>query len=378
MINRLDKLLSLVIAAVMTLSSFSFNSLHTKVVRTDTEDYIGLKTAYEDYFKIGVAGSSSTLLDNKEMVIKNFNSVTCENAMKVYAIHPAENNWQFAEADAIANFCRENGLVMRGHTLVWGYAYDVCPWMMYDGDDYASPELFYARLKDHVTTIINRYDDVVYAWDVVNEALNYDRSDKFKDYLVYQIYGEDYIKNTFRFAEEALDAIGSDAKLFLNETKMERSNVKANYTYDYIKELKAQGIRVDGVGIQGHYDFYHPNESARRIDKNIKRFAALGLDVEITEMDITVYDDILPGVKYEALSQWRETFQRERYKQIFKVYRDNADVITNVTFWGVNDAVSYRGISEDRQDWPLLFDINSEPKSNYYAVTDFYFTVDVK
>ena len=137
-------------------------------------------------------------------------------------------------------------------------------------------------------------------------------------------------------------------------------------------------FRSDGIGIQGHYDFYHPNESAHRIDKNIKRFAALGLDVEITEMDITVYDDILPGVKYETLPQWRETYQRERYKKIFKVYRDNADVITNVTFWGLNDAVSYRSVGENRADWPLLFDINSEPKSNYYAVTDFYFTVDVK
>ena len=112
MINRLDKLLSLLIAAVMTLSSFSFDSLHTEVVRTDTEDYIGLKIAYEDYFKIGVAGGSRTLLENKEMVLKNFNSITCENAMKVYAIHPAENNWQFAEADAVANLCRDRKSVV--------------------------------------------------------------------------------------------------------------------------------------------------------------------------------------------------------------------------------------------------------------------------
>lgn len=378
MINRLDKLFSVVIAAVMALSSFSFDSLHTEVVRTDTEDYIGLKTAYEDYFKIGVAGGTYSLLGNEEMVLKNFNSVTCENAMKVNIIHPAENNWQFDRADAMADFCRENGLVMRGHTLVWGQAYDSCPWMLYDGDDYASPELFYARLRDHVTTIINRYDDVVYAWDVVNESLNYDRSGKYKDYLVYRLYGADYLKNTFRFAAQALDAIGSDAKLFLNESKVERNNFKMEYTYDFIKELQAQGIRVDGVGIQGHYDFFHPNESARRVDKIIKRFASLGLDVEITEMDITVYDDILPGVKYETLPQWRETYQLERYKKLFQVYRDNADVITNVTFWGLNDAVSYKTVGENRADWPLLFDIHSEPKNNYYAVTDFYFIKDVK
>lgn len=373
MINYLDKFLSVIIAAVMAVSSFTFDSLCTKVVRTDTGDYIGLKTAYADYFKIGVAVSAQSLFDNKDMILKNFNSITCENAMKVYAIHPAEDDWAFAEADTIADFCRANGLVMRGHTLVWGYAYDVCPWMLYDGENYASPELFYARLKTHITTIIERYDDVVYCWDVVNEPLNYNSTDMYKDYPVYRIYGAEYVKKAFEFAMAALDNLGSDAKLFLNETKVVNNTVKMNYTYDLIKSLLEQGIRVDGVGMQGHFDFYSPNESARRLDKYIKRFASLGIDVEITEMDITVYDDILPDVKYETLPKWRETLQRERYRMFFKVLRDNAEFITNVTFWGVNDAVSYRGISKDRQDWPLLFDKDSKPKSNYYAVTDFYF-----
>lgn len=373
MINYLDKFLSVIIAAVMAVSSFTFDSLCTKVVRTDTGDYIGLKTAYADYFKIGVAVSAQSLFDNKDMILKNFNSITCENAMKVYAIHPAEDDWAFAEADTIADFCRANGLVMRGHTLVWGYAYDVCPWMLYDGENYASPELFYARLKTHITTIIERYDDVVYCWDVVNEPLNYKSTDMYKDYPVYRLYGAEYVKKAFEFAMAALDNLGSDAKLFLNETKVVNNTVKMDYTYDLIKSLLEQGIRVDGVGMQGHFDFYSPNESARRLDKYIKRFASLGIDVEITEMDITVYDDILPDVKYETLPKWRETLQRERYRIFFKVLRDNADVITNVTFWGVNDAVSYRGISKDRQDWPLLFDKDANPKSNYYAVTDFYF-----
>ncbi|HOO26283.1 MAG TPA: endo-1,4-beta-xylanase, partial [Clostridiales bacterium] len=142
---------------------------------------------------------------------------------------------------------------------------------------------------------------------------------------------------------------------------------------ELIKEMKAEGIRVDGLGIQGHYDFMHPNESIRRIDKNIKRFAALGLDIEFTEVDMTVYSDI-DLHKLETLPLWRETYQKERYRQIFKVYRDNADVITNVTFWGVNDKESYRRWEKGgRNDWALLFDENSQPKSAYYAVTDFYF-----
>ncbi len=378
MINRLDKLFSVVIAAVMALSSFSFDSLHTEVVRTDTEDYIGLKAAYEDYFRIGVAGGTYSLFNNEEMVLKNFNSITCENAMKVNVIQPTQGNWQFAQADAIANFCRENGIEMRGHTLVWAEAYEACPWMLYDGEDYASPELFYARLKEHITTIIERYDDVVYCWDVVNEPMNYNRTGTYKDYLVYRLYGADYVKKAFQSAAEVLDNLGSDAKLFLNETKMINNTVKMNYTYDLVKSFLDQGVRIDGIGIQGHFDFYSGNESARRLDKCIKRFADLGLDVEITEMDITVYGNLLPNAKYETLPQWRETLQRERYRMFFDVLRDNADVVTNVTFWGVNDAVSYRGHSKNREDWPLLFDVDSNPKSNYYAVTDFYFTQSVK
>lgn len=373
MIAALDKMLSVVVALLMAVSTLSLDPLFSRVERTDTGDYIGLKTAYEDYFLIGAAVSAQSLFANEEMVLKNFNSITCENAMKIYALEPSEGNWQFAEADAIADFCRANGLVMRGHTLVWGYAYEVCPWMLYDGKNYASPELFYARLKEYITTVIERYDDVVYCWDVVNEALSYDNTGTYKDYLVYQLYGADYVKKAFEFAREALDRIGSDAKLFYNETKTERNQIKMDYTYRLIKSLLDQGIRVDGVGLQGHFDFYHPNESARRLDQEIKRFAGLGIDVEITEMDITVYDDIFPGVKYETLPKWRETLQRERYRSYFKVLRDNADVITNVTFWGVNDAVSWRALGKDRPDWPLLFDKDSKPKSNYYAVTDFYF-----
>lgn len=371
---RLDRFLCILVTLIMAVSSFSFDTVFTRVERTDTEDYIGLKDAYADYFLVGTAVSAQSLFDNEAMILKNFNSITCENAMKIYAIQPREGVWQFAEADAIADFCRANGIKMRGHTLVWAEAYEHCPWMLYDGDTFASEELFYARLKEHISTIIERYDDVVYCWDVVNEPMGYDRKSEYKDYPIYRAFGPDYVKKTFEFAAETLDRLGSDAKLFLNETKVVNNNVKADYTYNLIKRFLAHGIRVDGVGLQGHFDFYSPNESARRLDKTIKRFASLGIDVEITEMDITVYDDILPGVKYDALPAWREAFQRERYRAYFKVLRDNADVITNVTFWGVHDGVSYRGISKDRQDWPLLFDKDANPKSNYYAVTDFYFT----
>ncbi|NLP48657.1 MAG: endo-1,4-beta-xylanase [Clostridiales bacterium] len=373
MLDLLDRAFALLVAALMALSSLFLGTGGGQVERTDGDDYIGLKAAYEDYFKIGVAVSSRTMNENKEMILKNFNSITCENAMKVDNIHPAENDWRFGEADKIADFCRENGLVMRGHTLVWGQAYDSCPWMMYDGDDYASPELFYERMKDHIFTIIHRYDDVVYCWDVVNEALNYDKSQKYKDYLVYRLYGEEYVKQSFRFAAQALDEIGSDAKLFYNETKLARNGTKSDYTYEFLKELQAEGIRVDGLGIQGHYDFMHPNESIRRIEKEIKRFAPLGLDIEFTEVDMTVYNDI-DLHKFETIPAWREVYQRERYRQIFKVYRDYAHVITNVTFWGVNDVESYRRWDKGgRNDWALLFDENSQPKSSYYAVTDFYF-----
>ena len=132
----------------------------------------GLKDAYKDYFTIGVAVNKFNISDPVQTAIikKQFSSVTAENAWKPGEIHPKEGVWNFGLADSIANFCRENGIKMRGHCLCWHSQF--ADWMFVDKKGKpVKKEVFYQRLREHIHTVVNRYKDVVYAWDVVNEAM---------------------------------------------------------------------------------------------------------------------------------------------------------------------------------------------------------------
>ena len=133
----------------------------------------GLKDAYKDYFTIGVAVNQTNVTDAAQIAIikKQFNSVTAENDWKPGEIHPQEGVWNFEKADKIANFCRENGIKMRGHCICWHSQF--ADWMFTDKKGKpVKKEVFYERLRDHIHTVVNRYKDVVYAWDVVNEAIS--------------------------------------------------------------------------------------------------------------------------------------------------------------------------------------------------------------
>ena len=133
----------------------------------------GMKDTYSDYFLIGVALNQRNVSDQDQinLVKKEFNSITAENDMKPGELHPKEGVWNFEKADKIADFCRQNGIKLRGHCLCWHSQF--CDWMFTDkkGKE-VKKEVFYERLRDHIHTVVNRYKDVVYAWDVVNEAMS--------------------------------------------------------------------------------------------------------------------------------------------------------------------------------------------------------------
>ena len=140
--------------------------------QVDPRANVGLKDAYKDYFTIGVALNQRNISDDaqKALTIKQFNSVTAENDWKPGEIHPKEGVWNFERADKIANFCRANGIKMRGHCLCWHSQF--ADWMFTDKNGKeVSKEVFYERLREHIHTVVKRYKDVVYAWDVVNEAM---------------------------------------------------------------------------------------------------------------------------------------------------------------------------------------------------------------
>ena len=137
------------------------------------EDNRTLKEAYKDYFTIGVAVNFRNMQNEaeRELVKREYNSVTAENAMKVGSLHPSEGVWNWKEADSIANFCRVNKIPLRGHNLCWHAQF--ADWMMYDKKgNFVKKEVFYERLRDHIHTVVNRYKDIIYCWDVVNEAIS--------------------------------------------------------------------------------------------------------------------------------------------------------------------------------------------------------------
>lgn len=335
--------------------------------RLGDENYTGLKDCYADYFDIGAAvgGWHCTNAETAEFLKKNYSSLTAENAFKQAALNPKEDVWNFGEADTIADFCRENGVKLRGHCLVWG---GLGSWMTRDAEgNLVAKEILYERMHSYITTVVTRYKDIVRVWDVVNEPFGYDRKDgEFKDCDFYQICGEEYITKAFEFAHEA----DPTAKLCLNECKVVNNNVKQKYLLKYLKKWLDEGVPISAVGIQGHWDTFEINESPRRLQNVIDKLYALGVDIQITEVDMKIAASKKDF--FETVPKNTELIQTRKYSRMFEVLRKNADKISSVTFWGINDNRTQK--DENGQTfyrWELLFDKDNMPKNAFYAVCDF-------
>lgn len=362
----LTKILSffLSIISLITLNPLSNYDYFDKL---GDENYTGLKECYADFFNIGAAvgGWHCRNSEYAEFLLKNFSSLTAENAFKQPATNPAEGVWNFTEADTIADFCRENGLKLRGHCLVWG---GLGSWMSRDSDgSLVSKEVYYKRLREYITVMMTRYGDIVNVWDVVNEPFGYDRKDgEFKDNDLYRICGEEYITKAFEIAHE----VDPTAVLCLNECKVVNNNVKQKYLLKYVEKWISEGVPIHAVGIQGHWNTFEINESPRRLQKVIDKLYALGVDIQITEVDMEVTAD--KGDIFEAVPKNTELLQTKKYSQMFEVLRKNADKISSVTFWGVNDNRPQKTADgETYFNWQLLFDKNNMPKNAFYAICDF-------
>lgn len=332
----------------------------------------GLKDYFKDYFPIGAAVTPRNLQgEEAQMVLKNFNSLTAENDMKMGPIHPEETRYNWAPADAIVNFAHDNGLKMRGHTLCW---HNQTPnWFFTDKDGKeVTKEVLLQRLKEHITTVVTRYKGKIYAWDVVNEVIDDNDEKYFRESKFYKIAGEDFVAKAFEYAHEA----DPDAILFYNDYNTENPG-KRDRIYNMLKKLIDAKVPVHGVGLQGHWSIYNdPTEELLR--ESIRKFSSLGLKVQVTELDISVYEgedsrrEIKPGEVTEFTSE-KEQKQIDQYKMVFRVLRENKDVITGVTFWNVSDKRSWldnfpvRG----RKNYPLLFDQNLKPKKAYWEVVRF-------
>ena len=330
-----------------------------------------LKDTYKDYFPVGVAVAPRSLKGaDTGLIVEQFNSLTPENAMKMGPIHPEQNRFVWQGPDEIVDFALQHGMKVRGHTLCW---HNQTPkWFFTDSSgSQVNREVLLTRLKEHINAVVGRYKGKIYAWDVVNEAVPDTGNDIYRRSKFYEIIGEDYIEKAFEYAHAA----DPSAKLFYNDYNTE-SSAKREKIFQLMKKLKSKNVPVHGVGLQGHWSIYEP--TAADLEKSITQFASLGLAVQITELDVSVYPKEherreRKSTDSSQLSAEMESKQAAQYKMIFDVFRKYKGVVTGVTFWNVSDKSSWLDNFPvpNRKDYPLLFDQNNRPKKAFQSVVDF-------
>jgi endo-1,4-beta-xylanase len=340
----------------------------------------GLKDVFSDDFLIGTCMNTpqinGTDLKAKPFIAANFNSVTAENAMKWERIHPEPDRYNFTIADSMINFAIANNMFVVGHTLIW---HSQTPdWVFQDslGNPLERDDLL-KRMKDHIFTVVGHFKGKVNGWDVVNEAVNEDGSLRQTNWL--RIIGPDYIEKAFEFAREA----DPDAELYYNDYNIELRQ-KRSGAVGIINDLRNNGIKVDGVGIQGHWNLDFP--SLDEIDEALTEYGLMDLKIMISEMDI----DVLPapenisGADVSDNTDYQKTLNpyvsglpdsvskrlADRYADLFSVFEKHKEAVTRVTFWGVNDGYSWKNNwpVKGRTNYPLLFDRNYKPKQAFYSV----------
>lgn len=318
-----------------------------------------LREIYQDYFEIGaavsIAGWSSKTFDrHRELIKHQFSSLTAENEMKPEALQPGPGNFRFTDADRMVDFAVEQGMKVRGHTLVWHA--QTGDWFFRDGKNQliyekdviteADRQLVIDRLENHIEVVMEHFGDKVYAWDVVNEAVSDGGGAIHRpDSPWFQILGDDFMKIAFTKAHE----VNPNVKLFYNDYNPEMA-YKRGRTIKMLEDLLADGVPVHGIGIQGHWSV--DGTTIKEIEQAIRMYADLGLEIHITEMDV-------------GMEGFTEEQQAERYRELFQLFKKHSDVITSVTIWGITDDASWR-----RDENPLLFDGNGEPKPAFWALVD--------
>jgi endo-1,4-beta-xylanase len=334
----------------------------------------GLKDALNGKFYMGAALNASQIFgkDTASLKIldKHFNSIVAENCMKSMNIQPKEGEFNFKLADAYVDYGLKNNMYIVGHCLVW---HSQAPrWFFVDeeGND-VSREVMIERMKTHIFTVVERYKGKIDAWDVVNEAFEDDGS--WRKTKFYEIIGEDFFKLAFQFAHEA----DPEAELMYNDYSMFREG-RRNAVVAAVKGFQKEGVHIDGIGMQGHYGL--DNLPLDKIEESILAFAATGLDVHFTELDISVLPmpnwgagaEVSTSYEYkkkmnpypDGISDSAALASHDAYLDLFNLLLKHEDKIKRVTTWGVADQHSWKNNwpVKGRTDYTMLFDRNYEAK----------------
>ncbi len=326
-------------------------------------------------FLIGTALGSEHLKGTdtaaNQLITSQFNALTPENDMKWMHIHPGPDSFNFELPDRLVQLATEHNMLPVGHTLVWHS--QLADWVGEVKDSSAMAQV----IQHHIAKIVGRYKGRIKAWDVVNEALNEDGTLRSSVFL--NAMGEAYIEEAFRQAALADPA----AALIYNDYNMCNPEKRAG-VIRLAKNLQEKGIKMDGIGMQGHWNLVSP--SLEEIENSILAYAALGLKVHISELDITVlpnpwdlegaaveqkFSDFIGDERMnpyaQALPDSVQTQLADRYEAIFRLFLKHRDKIDRVTFWGVHDGHTWLNNwpIPGRTNYPLLFDRQYQPKVAY-------------
>lgn len=376
----MKKILLIIFSAVF-LVNCSSNKVDDSKIKT-------LKEVYKDAFKIGcsvnnaiVNGSDSV---SRSLVVQQFNSVTPENVLKAETVHPKPDVWNFGPGDAFVKFGGEHNMFIVGHTLIW---HNQTPdWFFKDeSGNPKSHDAMVEQMRSYIEQVVGRYSGRINAWDVVNEVIDNDGSYRPTTWVKGIGDGDELVKLAFKFASQ----YAPDAELYYNDFNAWRP-AKRDGIARMVRMLKSEGIRIDGIGVQGHWGLNFPKNEY--IEAAIDTFAALGVKVLITELDV----DVLPVTKEGQLigrimsdPQWQlaefKTFLNpypkelpadvekqlaDRYAELFGIFYRKRDKIDRVTLWGLHDGMSWKNgyPVPGRTNYPLLYRRDKTPKPAMDAV----------
>jgi len=369
----MKKNISYLILSCFIVSLCACNNSKGNNVQSKKEE--SLKDAYKDKFFIGTAMNLNQIYEKDTATVRiikdQFSAIVAENCMKSMYMQPKEREFFFNDADKFVEFGEKNNMFITGHTLIW---HSQAPsWFFVDekGKN-VSAEVLKERMKTHITTIVSRYKGLIKGWDVVNEAIMEDGS--YRKSKFYEILGEEFIPLAFQYAHEA----DPEAELYYNDYN-EWYKGKRETVLKMIQSFKERGIRIDGIGLQGHLGMDIPDLDD--YEATIVGYNEAGMKVMITELDLSPLPsrkgntsaNVSDTIAYQkqmnpytdGLPQEVEIKWNNRYLAFFKLFNKHQDKISRVTLWGVTDTDSWKNDFpiKGRTDYPLLFDRQNKAKS---------------
>ncbi len=362
-------------AAVLAAATIKSRAAHAAARQT------GIKEAFADDFLMGTALSNETLEGKNpqllQLIAREFNSITPENCMKWGVMEPEQGKPQWQLPDRFVEFGNQHGMRVVGHTFVW---HSQAPrWAFVDdkGQRISAEELK-KRMQTRISTLLDRYRGRVHLWDVVNEAIE-DDDKGWRKSQWFEILGPQFMELAFRMAHEG----DPKAHLMYNDYN-EHNAGKRKFLVDILKDYRARGVPIHGVGFQGHIGLDYPD--LQEYERSILDVAATGVRIHITELDI----DALPrawqftGAEISALSEYKDELNpytqglppkieeqlTARYREVFELFIKHRDKIDRVTTWGTHDGESWKNDFpvRGRTNYPLLFDRRLQPKPAYDAL----------